>query len=271
MKLTTLIDNIPVKAGLKGEHGLSFLLEVDSLKIIFDVGQTNRYIDNAQKMGIDLADVDYVVLSHGHYDHAGGLPAFCKINSKAKILIHKKAFVNRYSKTDDKLKENGIPWKKQLNNYLDRIIMIDGDIQLGNTISILSNIEKHHMPVNNPRFVINEDDEYGVDCFNDEIILVCQADTGSVVLSGCAHNGIVNILQTVENRMGTSTFSLVAGGLHLSNADSADIKLVIACLSTFKVKRWGLNHCTGNIAYALFKDEFKNDVDYYGSGYVCVI
>ena len=267
MKLITLIDNYSAQKDLKNEHGLSFLLETDDLKIIFDVGQTDKFIDNAKQMNIDLADVDYVVLSHGHYDHTGGLPAFCKINSKAKIIIHKKAFVDRYTKTDEKYKANGISWKDKLKEYQSRLLMIDGDLHLRKNISILSKIERDHkISTYNPRLVISKNDQYELDAFEDEIILVCETNSKPIVLCGCAHNGIVNILRTVKNRMVIDGFSLVTGGLHLRNTTEINIKHIIDELSTYNVEKWGLNHCTGEKAYKSFKDNFKGSVQYFGSG-----
>ncbi|MCT4588508.1 MAG: MBL fold metallo-hydrolase [Carboxylicivirga sp.] len=267
MKLTTLIDNQQSQKQLKCEHGLSFLLETDQHKIIYDTGQTSKFIDNAQRLGVDLSAIDYVILSHGHYDHTGGLPAFCKINDKARIIVHKKAFKQRFSKSSVMLKENGIAWKDSMSEYADRLLLIDGDINIENGLTILTGIEKQtNYDINNPRLVVNENGNYLPDTFDDEIILLAQADSSSMVLCGCAHNGIVNILHTINRRHQLQCFSLVAGGLHLNGANEDDIKHVINGLSPFTVNKWALNHCTGQAAFERFRQTYGDQVEYCGSG-----
>ena len=268
MRLTTLIDNKQNLNQLKCEHGLSFLLETGQLKILFDTGQSDKFIHNANKLAIDLSDVDYVVLSHGHYDHAGGIPAFCEINSEAKIIVHQNAFNERFSKSTAMIKENGIPWRDNLSQYQDRIIFIDEDTQLGPDIFILCNMDTQtgYEP-NNPRLVIKNKSNYIQDTFEDELILVAQTKYAPLVLCGCAHSGIVNILHTINNRLQYNTFSMVAGGLHLNGAAVDNIKHTIRGLKPFTIKKWGLNHCTGQSAFDHFSEVYSGITEYCGGGY----
>ena len=93
MKLTTLIDNYVEKASLYAEHGLSILIDTGIVKILFDTGQSDNFIHNAEVLGIDLKEIDFVVLSHGHFDHTGGLYPFLQLNKKAKIICKKEIFI----------------------------------------------------------------------------------------------------------------------------------------------------------------------------------
>ena len=115
MKFKFLVENKTDNPGVKAEHGLSVYIEADDKKILFDAGATELITDNARAMGVDLAAVDLAVVSHGHYDHTGGFPAFCKVNSSAPIYIHKNAFRKSYGLTKGSLKKDpsGIRWSTE--------------------------------------------------------------------------------------------------------------------------------------------------------------
>ena len=102
MKIVTLLENTACDAGLCAAHGLSLYIETPKHKILFDMGPDARFLDNAKKLGVDLSAVDIAVLSHGHYDHGGGLRAFCEINSQADIFIHTDAFGDFYAVEEGK-------------------------------------------------------------------------------------------------------------------------------------------------------------------------
>jgi len=272
MKLTTLIDNRQNVNQLKCEHGLSFYLETDGLNIIFDTGQSNKFISNAQKLDIDLSNVDYVVLSHGHYDHTGGLPDFFELNSKAKAIISRKAFRQRFSRSTAMIKQNGIPWREELQKYAHRLVLIDDDFKLSDDIILLSNIhQQKEFEVINERLVVKEGGNLVADKFEDELVLVAQLASKPLVLCGCAHNGIINILQTIKERTGHKAFALVAGGLHLNGYASKEVNQILIGLKPFETDHWILNHCTGDNAFELFKQHFTNKVEYGGCGFTITL
>ncbi|MCU4155298.1 MBL fold metallo-hydrolase [Carboxylicivirga sp. A043] len=269
LKLTTLLDNKQHKKQLLCEHGLSFLLQTDNHTILFDTGQTDKFIVNAQKLGIDLAEVDYVVLSHGHYDHTGGLIDFFEYNSTAKVIIHNKAFKQRFSRSSAMIKENGIRWRDQYEKFASRFILLDEDYQLTDDIWILSDIKPQaDFEVVNERLVVKENEQFIPDTFTDELILVAKTNNKPAVLCGCAHTGIVNILHQVKERLQFSSFSVVAGGLHLNGANEQQVEHVISGLSAFEVEQWALNHCTGDCAFELFEKAYSERVTYAGAGLV---
>jgi 7,8-dihydropterin-6-yl-methyl-4-(beta-D-ribofuranosyl)aminobenzene 5'-phosphate synthase len=124
MKITTLTDNVVNNSYLAAEHGLSMYLETDSLKILFDTGQSDLFVKNAYQLGIDLSQTDFLILSHSHYDHTGGLKAFMKINSKATILAKKDIFIPKFS---GKTRFIGLEKSSELR---ERITFIDSTLQL---------------------------------------------------------------------------------------------------------------------------------------------
>jgi len=269
MKLTTLIENKRVDNRVQCEHGLSFLLQINGLQILFDTGQSDKLISNAQQLNIQLEDIDYVILSHGHYDHTGGLPAFLNINSKAKVIIHPLAFKQRFSRSTKMIKENGIAWRHKMEQYAHRLLFIDEDIELADQVWILTNIKAQKgFEVINERLVCKAADQYVPDVFSDELILVAKDNANPIVICGCAHTGIVNILHEVHQRLQFSNFSVVAGGLHLSGQPDDIIQKTINGIQPFEVEQWALNHCTGDRALELFDAAYPDRVVYSGGGHV---
>ncbi len=267
MKLTALIDNKQAIKQLKCEHGLSFLIQTEQCNILFDTGQSSRLIHNAQLLGINLEDVDYVIISHGHYDHTGGLPYFLKLNSKAKVIVHPHAFKQRFSKSPQMVKENGIPWRNKVNQYANRFLYLKEDTELVKDLWILTRIKPQTgFEFTNDRLVTKTNGGYTPDTFDDELILLAKTSKNPVVVCGCAHTGIVNILHQVKLRFNYSEFSVVAGGIHLQGKEDAEISKVINGLSPFNIKQWALNHCSGQHAFELFDIAFPGKVMYCGSG-----
>ncbi|WP_185968821.1 MBL fold metallo-hydrolase [Carboxylicivirga sp. M1479] len=267
MRLTTLIDNKQSRKQVQCEHGLSFLLEQDGLNVLFDTGQSGKFLSNALKMGIDMSDVDFVVLSHGHYDHSGGLPEFFKLNSKAKLLVHKNTLRQRFSRSSVMVKENGTPWRSDLAKYLHRIVFITEDYQLAEGLNLVCSIPRREgFNAVNDRLVVKQAGAYVPDPFDDEIVLVADHGNKTLLLCGCAHTGIVNILHHVKERFNVEVFSCVAGGIHLHGCSADFILPIVNELSNFNIEKWALNHCTGAKAFQVFESYFPNKVEYMGSG-----
>lgn len=268
MKLTTLIENKQAVKQLKCEHGLSFLLQTDTLKILFDTGQSDKFLYNSKILGVDLSDVDYVVLSHGHYDHTGGLPHFLEINYKAKVIVHPSAFKQRFSSSAHMVKDNGVRWLDKLSEYSHRLFFVDEDIELDEGVWVLSNIKPSvGFEVVNERLVTKEGDGYVPDLFSDELVLLAKEKTHPLVICGCAHTGIVNILTEVKQRLDIDEFALVAGGLHLSGQSESEILKVVGGVKQYKVHQWALCHCTGDEAYEIFQKYFGDKILHGASGF----
>ncbi|WP_430817809.1 MBL fold metallo-hydrolase [Carboxylicivirga sp. RSCT41] len=267
MKLTALIDNKQDVKQLKCEHGLSFLLETENRVILFDTGQSDKFIHNAKVLNIDLSRVDYAVISHGHYDHAGGLPAFLKMNSKAQVFIHREAFKKRFSRSSAMVKENGIPWRNQLGQYSDRITLLDDDLLVEPGLQLMGSIKaRTGYEIVNDRLVVEDDQAFKPDTFDDELVLIASESNKNLVLAGCAHTGIVNILHAAEERYDHSSFDCVAGGLHLNGQQVNDVDSIIEAVKGFDVKKWAIDHCTGDLAFEQFSNAFHERVVYFGTG-----
>jgi 7,8-dihydropterin-6-yl-methyl-4-(beta-D-ribofuranosyl)aminobenzene 5'-phosphate synthase len=261
VEITTLIENQPgAHRGLTHEHGLSFLIERGDTTILFDTGQSGEFIENAFLLGKDLSRVEHVVISHGHYDHTNGFPRFVEefgsgdTGPAITLHVHEDFFTPKYAAREPSRTFIGVPWDRA---WLDaREIPLQPVSATGRElvpgIHIVTGFERTHpREVDNPRFVIDREGngELVVDDFRDEIALVVETSRGLVVIVGCSHPGIMNILDTIRTRFPTPIFA-VLGGSHLVEAHGERLEEALTYLGSGPFARLGLSHCTGEEAMA---------------------
>lgn len=209
MKVTVLIENTTSLPVLIPEHGLSLFVETQNNKILIDTGATGEFINNAEKLGIDLKNVDIVILSHGHYDHCGGVIPFNKINDVSKIYINKNSFGDFYD-TDGKY----IGIDKSILS-LTNVVLTDKYFKINDDISLFSEIKgRRYFPQGNSRLLKIENGKSLKDDFIHEQFAVITENGKNYLFSGCAHNGIVNILDRFIDEFG-KTPDAVFSGFHL--------------------------------------------------------
>lgn len=253
MKIITLLENTACAAELCAAHGLSLYIETPKHKILFDMGPDARFLDNANKLGVDLSAVDVAVLSHGHYDHGGGLRAFCEVNSRADIFIHTDAFSNFYAvRPGGELEYIGLD--PELWELESRIIPTADRVQLDDELTLFAD-EPEVFPALAASAMLRVETPDGLrpDLFTHEQNLLVTAWGKSVLFAGCAHRGIVNILAGVEERLGCRP-DAVFGGFHffqLTEGDPEADRLIDetgrALLAGDTVYYTG--HCTGEYAF----------------------
>ena len=191
MRITALLENTTIDTALTPKHGLSIYIETPKHKMLFDLGPDDTYLKNAQIMGIDLAQVDTVVLSHGHYDHGGALASFLKMNDKATLYIHKQAFEPYYHKLLFVKKYIGLDVNQADN---ERIFFIDDTMRIDDELFLFSGVEGR-LDTKSSRLLLKKTPAgYERDCFAHEQSLIVTAEDKSVLFSGCSHRGISNML-----------------------------------------------------------------------------
>jgi len=201
MKVTALIEN-KAGEGLVGEHGLAVHIEYNGKQYLLDTGASDLFLNNADKMGINLADIDAAFLSHSHYDHSGGFGGFFARNSKAKVYLQNAAKELCYVKIGPIRHYVGIP-KGLLDKRSDRFIFVDGDRQIDEGVWLISHKtaglaergKKAHMYRKTQK-------GFAADDFGHEQSLVFEAGNGLVVLNSCSHGGVDNIVEEVRKAFG---------------------------------------------------------------------
>lgn len=245
MKIVTLIENSARSEDLAAEHGLSLYIETNGRKILFDSGASDAFADNAEKLGIDLNKVDLAILSHGHYDHSGGLLHFLERNKTAPIYLSKYAFSDcyhgqdRYIGIDPALKGN------------PRLIYTEDVCVLAEGLTLFSCNEKEQRhPIDSAGLTVLEDGFYKDDIFLHEQYLLIEENNKRILISGCSHKGILNIAAWFRP-------DVLIGGFHFMNfnPETKDSEFLLAAAE--ELLRYPTvyytGHCTGQAQYEYMK------------------
>ncbi|MBU0744257.1 MAG: MBL fold metallo-hydrolase [Gammaproteobacteria bacterium] len=240
MKITALVENNSKHKDLLAEHGISFLIEADNKKILFDTGATDTLLKNAKQLGVDLTAIDCIALSHGHYDHVGGL----EYMSDKIVYVHPDIFIPKYDKEDGKYEYAGFPHEKNHYEEKNRIEFIEINDSLQLTENIKLHVDFKKPPVTS--FCLKVDDDYMPDLFFDELALSIDTPLGLVVITGCAHSGIINFIdKVIEDNKKTNIYALL-GGFHLAGLNDEETKAIADQINLYKINKVGISHCTGN-------------------------
>jgi len=259
MKIITLVENTAIDKSLKPKHGLSIYIETPNHKVLFDLGPKDAFIHNAKKLGIDLAEIDTVVISHGHFDHGGGLAGFLDINKKAKIYLHKLAFGPYYIKVLFLKKYIGLDRKLAGN---ERFIMTDEHIRIDDELFIFSDVDGQ-FESNSTILLKKTTDGYIRDDFAHEQNLIVTTEDKTILFSGCSHRGIANIMRTAHNHF--PAIQAAFGGFHMCNpiTNVAEPKEVVQSLakelSVWETKFY-TGHCTGKKAFESMRNSMGEKV-----------
>lgn len=270
-KVITLIENNSDDNNtLFNEHGLSIYVEVDEMKILFDTGKSGDFIKNAEKLNVDLSNIDHLLLSHGHYDHSGGFKKLVdSIGNSFKLIVGEGFFNKKYKLMDDNTyRYNGNPFNEDYINEknIDFKYIKEDITYINENIIIFSNFKRSNdFELSNKLFRIKKDENYILDNFSDEIVLAVKIEQGLMVILGCSHIGIVNILETIIKRTGMPIYGVI-GGSHLIEADEERLNKTIEFLKENNIKIIAMCHCTGEDAVEKIKNEFKDKFIYNNSG-----
>ncbi len=261
MKIITLIDNLVNSPGLIGEHGLSLYIDIGDKKILFDTGQSGLFIQNAQKLGIDVSEIDALVISHGHFDHTGGLYPFLEINKKAKIYAKKDIFTPKYS---GKTRFIGTLRNEEL--LTGRLIFVRTITEVAPDIFILPTIEIHHdIDTNFTNLYKKEGMSFCPDNFDDELFLVIQKNKHINILTACSHRGITNICETATAYF-KLPINLILGGFHMKECGVSQYVHVTHYLRSIQPKLIGTCHCTGVVKFSEMINECDSKLFYNFTG-----
>ncbi|MBO7253420.1 MAG: MBL fold metallo-hydrolase [Oscillospiraceae bacterium] len=257
MKLWTLVENTACSSDFYAEHGLSLYLETRDRKILFDAGQSRAFAGNAEKMGIDLSKVDLAVLSHGHYDHGGGMEEFLQHNDHAPVYVSKYAFGEHYNASDNYI---GLSAELKENR---RLVLVEGEQVLAEGIRLIScNHRSFSYPIDHSGLQTRRDGRMQPEGFLHEQYLLIEEAGKRILISGCSHKGIINILRWID-------CDVFIGGFHFMKMDpeSEQFQQLTGELLQFPVCYY-TGHCTGTEQYHAMKTLMGDRLHYLSAGSV---
>lgn len=275
MKVIILIENTKdYSKDLICERGLAIYVETDDKRILFDTGRTGNFIINANKMGINLHQIDATILSHGHSDHGGGLLSFLQINDKAKVYAKRGVDRDYYFRTMLFSKSVRIN-KTVFNEYLDRINYIDVFTEIMDNVYIITDIEKRYeTPKGNKYLFVRDRKEVVRDKFEHELIMVIREKDELTIFTGCSHNGTANMIETVRNRFPELKIKAIIGGFHLVrmplikslSSSQKEIDILIKKILDENIEKVYTGHCTGEKAFKKLESALGSNVIYIRTG-----
>lgn len=259
--ITTLVENYVFGKGLKGEHGLSFFIDMGSHRFLFDTGASDLLLSNAKALGIDLSSVDFVILSHGHNDHTGGLEAFFSVNEKAKVVAKREVLERKFNLRS----EIGLPSLSP--QIMERFLFVDHFVEYVPGLFILPQIDlAFEEDTHFKGFFIEKEEGKRQDLFQDELAVVLQTKKGYALLTACSHRGITNMVEQLKTHFNLLHLELIVGGFHLRKSSREVIDRVSDYLLKNVEGSIGVCHCSGLEAYSLFKTKAEDQVFYNYTG-----
>ena len=255
MRIVTLIENSPGGEGCRYEHGLSVYIETACHKILADTGAGDGFLHNALRLGIDLAAVDMVFLSHGHYDHGNGIPYLARLAPAAKIYMQRPALLEYFALEEPEPRYIGLPSEVKA---LPNVTLLDGGMMLDGEISVLAGFPgRRRWSKSNLSLKLRVGGKLRQDTFDHEQALVIRQPDGYYLFSGCAHNGILNILDRFRDVYGCDPAVVVSGFHFMKKGDYTAEELADITATAEELARMDTvfytGHCTSLPAYDLMK------------------
>lgn len=273
LRITTLSENTAtaIPRGLLGEWGLSVLAEVDDLKVLLDTGQNVSAVNNGDILGVEWSKIHKMVLSHGHYDHTGGLwQVLGRMKKQVEIIAHPDVWDVKYVHMPEINYSTyiGIPFQREALESLGAVF------KLTNEPTWLSDnvVTSGEIPMTteyeaiDPGLCVKEGGEFLPDPLRDDQALFIKTEQGLIVILGCAHRGIINTLRHAQKVTGMELIYTVIGGTHLLRASEVQFESTVAELRGLGVQRLGVSHCTGMVVGARLAQEFGENFFFNNTG-----
>jgi 7,8-dihydropterin-6-yl-methyl-4-(beta-D-ribofuranosyl)aminobenzene 5'-phosphate synthase len=277
MRITTLIENRPSKndSHLVAEWGLSLHITVNGHDLLFDTGTSGSFAKNAEPLSINVASVNTAVLSHHHFDHGGGLRRFLELNSSAKVYLGERPNGDCFGKIFGLVKKYAGLDKALMTDYHNRFETVSEPTQILPDVFVLPHISgSHPKPAGNKHIFLKRDRTFVPDDFAHEIVMVIKEHGKLVVFTGCSHNGILNMLDTVAKEFKGAPIKAVIGGFHLVGpppfnfmaGSKRDVEDLATSVLNYPVEVTYTGHCTGLKAFGVLKAVMGERIIYIHTG-----
>jgi 7,8-dihydropterin-6-yl-methyl-4-(beta-D-ribofuranosyl)aminobenzene 5'-phosphate synthase len=282
VRITTLIENTLSDSSndLTAEHGLSFHISVNGKTILFDTGASDVFSQNADKLGVDLSTVNAAVLSHHHYDHGGGLKRFFALNPAAKVFLKKPPDGDCYFKAFLFRKRYIGLGSDLFKTYPARFAFIEEFTEILPDVYIFTAIgSRYQKPKGNRYLYVKRENDWSLDPFAHELILAVREDDKLVIFTGCSHNGMLNMIDTVAKKFSGIPIKAVIGGFHLVGlpkyntmaGSKSEIQNIAGKILDYPVQTLSTGHCTGQKAYAVLKNVLGEKLQHLHTGTIVEI
>lgn len=259
MKIWTLIENTTCREDLTAEHGLSLYIETGSHKILFDTGNSGAFVDNAEKLGVDLREVDFCVISHGHYDHGGGIRRFLDRNPTAPVYLQETAFCAHFNNRDFIGLDPALEAEPRLR-------FVSGDLELAPGIVLHSCADRQRpYPFGVFGQTVLREGCHREEDYRHEQYLLIEEEGRRFCISGCSHRGVLNILHWFRP-------DVFVGGFHFMKLppDGAELSAAVRQLKSYPTE-YHTGHCTGQAQYDVLKAALGPRLDYLHTGTILTL
>ena len=273
IEIITLIENEKGNCELTNEFGLSLLIKDEDKSFIFDTGKTGKFVENANKMNINLKEIKDIVLSHSHFDHTGGVRTFTEECSSDYTLHISKTFFEEKHRITNILHEflgNNFDKDYFLNKKVKLHFLEKDEYQISKNITLFTNFKSLNTFETPTRYYFRKIyDNYILDNMEDEIALGINTKNGLILVCGCSHIGIANITENIKRRTGKNIYGII-GGLHLKKASDERMDAVLKYFIDNNIKFFRVSHCTGKNFIEKLKN-ITNDFTYNSTGNKIII
>ncbi|EXJ16174.1 MBL fold metallo-hydrolase [Imhoffiella purpurea] len=256
LRITQIVENAAGAPGLLGEHGAAFLVEADDRRLLFDTGQGMVLRHNVERLGLALDRVDSIVLSHGHYDHSGGLLDALDMTGAVDLYLHPEALAPKYNRNG---REIGSPVAEEtLRPLCRRLVASREPVGIAPGLLLTGEIPRRHDIEDTGGPFYSDPECTRTDWLPDDQALVADTVEGLVVLLGCGHSGLVNTLDWIRHLLPSRPLHAVLGGMHLLRADQDRLHFTADALAELGVAYLAPNHCTGLAAICQLRQRFPS-------------
>lgn len=260
--ITILVENATAMPGFRGEYGFSALVKVGEKVVLFDTGSGHALLKNAAAAGVDLAKIQDLVISHGHYDHTGAVVPFIKTGNHKRIYAHSNVFTRRYSGSGWLRREIGADFTAgDLASLGAEVIFTDEFCEISPGIFVTGSVPRQtEFEDVGGDFWTHSAGNLVPDDLPDDMALIINHPLGLIIISGCAHAGIINTIEYARLKTGQPKILAFIGGTHLISASDSRLAKTVAALRDLDVQHLIVCHCTGFRAAAILFNELGSRV-----------